>query len=1067
MRTSWVTDLTQAQVRTMFGAPVALQGWDIAFRNNVTAITSVSDGEGSLVGTVHDGTDSYRTVVSARRVPGGVSVSSSCTCPAASMCKHAAAVIFATQRDQPAASGVSDWRRQLDRVLRAGGPVPPAVTTEVGVQFDVRSGRAGLAVALRPVRRNGRGRWVRSGLSWADLARPDLALPAAHRDALLGLFELARATGTAGDRPIHLHQFGDPVWASLARVHALGIPLLGSGAVSHVRLEPARAQLIVQPDPEDDQSGVVLTVAVQLGEIMADAAQPVGQPAHGAVAIHQNTLLLGGFGQPPVAAVDELFRAGRPIRIPPADVPRFLVDYAPRLRETVPDLAMAADLQTAQPQPPQLVVETTYAAEHSLEVIWLVAYRVGDNVLEYQLRDDHRSSAREPAAEWQLERAVVDLDTVVGVDGLTMATDTARVLVPEVRLGPVATARFVDTVLPRLREMGEVEVRVHGDLPDYRQAGEAAVVQVSATESAGDPDWFDLRIEVSVDEQPVPLESLLRALAAGEEHLVLAGGLYLSLDRPQFRRLRELIDEARGLVDVRTGIARATPLQAGWWADLVALGVPGEQSQRWQDAVAVLLGDQQHATVADPVGLKATLRPYQGDGYAWLGRLWDLHLGGVLADDMGLGKTLQTLAMVQRAKEDGTLPDPVLVVAPTSVMSTWVQEADRFTPDLKVVAVTETNRRRAGPLAAVVAGADLVVTSYTLLRIDAGEYRQLPWRGMVLDEAQFVKNHQSKTYQVARRTPAPFKLAITGTPLENSLMDLWSQLSIVAPGLFPDPEEFAEVYRRPIENDGDTERLDLLRRRLRPLMLRRTKSDVATELPPKQEQVLTVALYPQHRSVYDTHLTRERSTVLGLIQDLSTNRMHVLAALTRLRQLSLAAGLVDDRYADLASAKIDALVEHVQELAAEGHRALVFSQFTTFLRMIRDRLSAEGIDSGYLDGTTRNRAAVLDGFRAGNQPVFLISLKAGGFGLNLTEADYVFVMDPWWNPAAEQQAVDRTHRIGQHKTVMVYRMVSADTVEEKVVELQRRKRELFRTVIDDAQLSVPALSAQDFRDLLG
>jgi SNF2 family DNA or RNA helicase len=381
-----------------------------------------------------------------------------------------------------------------------------------------------------------------------------------------------------------------------------------------------------------------------------------------------------------------------------------------------------------------------------------------------------------------------------------------------------------------------------------------------------------------------------------------------------------------------------------------------------------------------------------------------------------------------------------------------------------VIPATEKKAKRT--IASQAEGADLVVTSFALFRIDEAAYRSVTWSGLVLDEAQFVKNHQAKTYQCARLLPAPFKLAITGTPLENSLMDLWSMLSIVAPGLFPNPQRFKEFFQRPIENGSAPERLDALRRRVRPLMLRRTKDLVATDLPPKTEQMLEIPLNPAHRRVYDTHLNRERQRVLRLVTDMDKNRITILQSLTMLRQLSLDASLIDEKYAGkIDSSKIDVLVEQLREVAAEGHRALVFSQFTRFLSSVRSRLAAEGIAACYLDGSTSDRPAVIAEFTEGDAPVFLISLKAGGFGLNLTEADYVYILDPWWNPATEEQAIDRTHRIGQDKPVMVYRLVATDTIEQKVIALQQRKRDLFAAVVDGGAASSGALTAEDIREL--
>jgi SNF2 family DNA or RNA helicase len=590
--------------------------------------------------------------------------------------------------------------------------------------------------------------------------------------------------------------------------------------------------------------------------------------------------------------------------------------------------------------------------------------------------------------------------------------------------------------------------------------------------SAGDTterDWFDLFVTVTVAGQEVPFAELFSALALGEERLLLDSGTWFRLDRPELHRLRELINEARALQDRQREGLRLSPMQAGLWAELVALGVVGQQSERWSRRVGALLGLDEIARADPPAGLAAQLRPYQTDGYQWLSLLWDLQLGGVLADDMGLGKTVQTLAMAVRAAEQGTLggdAGPLLIVAPASVLSTWAGQAATFAPGLRVEVITETEARSNRPVAEVAAGSELVVTSYTLFRLDEHAYQAVRWCGLVLDEAQFVKNHQAKTYQCARRLDTPVKLAITGTPLENSLMDLWSMLSIAAPGLFPDPRRFDEFYRRPIESGTAPDRLDALRRRVRPLMLCRAKDQVAADLPAKTEQVLEVNLDPRHRRIYDTHLNRERARVLRLVNDLDRNRIAILRSLTLLRQLSLDASLVDERHARrVPSSKIDALVEQLAEIAAEGHRALVFSQFTRFLARVRDRLDREGIGYCYLDGRTRDRGRRVAQFTEGDAPAFLISLKAGGFGLNLTAADYVFVLDPWWNPAVEEQAIDRTHRIGQDKPVMVYRLISADTVEQKVVALQQRKRDLFARVVDGGAAASGALTAEDIRGL--
>lgn len=411
---------------------------------------------------------------------------------------------------------------------------------------------------------------------------------------------------------------------------------------------------------------------------------------------------------------------------------------------------------------------------------------------------------------------------------------------------------------------------------------------------------------------------------------------------------------------------------------------------------------------------------------------------------------------------------PFLVVAPTSVVSTWKAEAARFVPDLDVRVLGATTKKRRTPLAKEVEGADVVITSYAILRIDAAEFAGQSWAGLILDEAQFVKNRTSRVHQAAKNVPAPFRLAITGTPMENSLADLWALLSITSPGLFPSAARFNAEVIKPIESGKAPERMVALRKRIKPFMLRRTKELVAADLPEKQEHTTFVELTAKHRKAYDAVLQRERKKLLGLIKDMDRNRFIVFRSLTLLRMLALDPAIVDeDAYAGIPSSKLDGLLESLAEVVAEGHRVIVFSQFTSFLTRVAERLEEAGIDHSYLDGSTRNRDSVITGFKDGAAPVFLISLKAGGFGLTLTEADYVFLLDPWWNPAAEAQAIDRTHRIGQTKNVMVYRLVARDTIEEKVLALQRKKAELFTALMDDGSAFSEALTADDVRDLLG
>ena len=1020
---------------------------------------------------------------------------SQCTCPMAADCKHAVAVAAEVREHQPV----------LDRIHGAPGPAAPAPpptweralgglldddappeTTPVGILVEEaapakgrpratpETGRAQLRI--RPVVPGVRGGWIRTGVSWETFAGGyygfgQVSYSDEHRDALTAIADAHRRSVRAfgyGRMPdaILLDHLG-PGWVQLLRAaDRAGVRLLTDLADDgHVAFAPDVAELVVDVVRTDD--GAELHPHLDLPVAPGTDTHLVGSPATGFWLRDADTLVVGALAEPLDGTRQRLLDLGT-VEVPDEDWARFTVTHLPGLRRKARVRSLSPEVDLPEAVPPRLALTVTVEPGHRTHLRWGFRYGEAAGGVLVPIDGETPDPMRDRAAERRLVEDLRAVQPVAGFAPLWQVVARQTRLVPELRLHGLSTIAFTE-LLPVLEGLSEVEVTVEGEVADYSEAVEAPLIQVSATdaEGSGATDWFDLGISVSVAGEEVPLAPLIEALARGHEHLILDSGTWFALDRPELETLRRLVEEARALQDSPSGPLRISAVHVGLWEELAALGVVEEQSARWSETVGRLLDLDTLEPAEVPAGLRATLRPYQVDGFRWLSLLWDCGLGGVLADDMGLGKTVQMLAMVLRARERGELEHPVLVVAPTSVLSTWAGEAARFAPELRTTVVDRTRGKARRRLDDAVRDADLVITSYTVARIDEAHWRSRPWSAVVLDEAQFVKNHQAKTYQAVRRLTARAKFAITGTPLENSLMDLWSLLSIVAPGLHPRPALFKEQWAVPIERDADRDRLAALRRRIRPLMLRRTKESVATELPPKQEQVLSVDLHPRHRAVYDRHLQRERQRLLGLIDDLDGNRMAVLRALTALRQLSLDPALVDEQYVGLApSAKVEVLVEQLGELAEEGHRALVFSQFTGFLGIVRRRLEEERIDYQYLDGSTRNRPERIAAFREGEAPVFLISLKAGGFGLTLTEADYVFVLDPWWNPAAEAQAIDRTHRIGQTRPVNVYRMVSRDTIEEKVVALQERKRDLFAKVVDEGAAMSKALTADDLRELL-
>ncbi|MFC5925823.1 DEAD/DEAH box helicase [Micromonospora vulcania] len=1014
-----------------------------------------------------------------------------CPCGQAD-CAHPAALVLATfaapaPRRPRRAREAASWERALSALVRDVAPPPSVVESEppgLGLQFDVVSqgpdDAADFRVELRPVV-PGRTGWVRSGVSWSTLNYTYFGRSTRterHRRLLVEIARLA-STGTDGfdhyydthRRAIVLHEFASRrIWDLLAEAEEAGLPLVQAGKRAGPVVVGRPARLSVQVGRADGELVLVPTLSAGGAPIPVSRVLLVGEPAHG---LAGRAELSGSDGRPGVPALwlaplagpllPGMVRAlaGPPIRIPAAEEQQFFDRFYPELLRQVEVFAADPAVQLPPAGPATLTATVTAEPDQRLRVGWEWHRLVGGRRHPEPLWDGVAAVADERRAE--LLRRVVDLVAKAAPELLEPSSAGAR-LAASVSLAGDALIRFLSDVVPRLAELDGVELVTASDgvLDDYQETHAAPTITFVDGGEPGEHDWFDLSVRVAVGGEQVDFADLFGALAQDQQYLILPSGSYFALERPEFQQLRELIAESRALADAPSGVLRVGRFQAGLWDELAELGEVTGQAAAWQRSVRALSEATPTTEQQVPAGVRAQLRPYQRDGFRWLATLHDHGLGGVLADDMGLGKTLQTLALICHARAEA----PFLVVAPASVVANWASEAARFTPELAVRVINQTAARRRATLAEAVAGADVVVTSYTLFRLEYDDYRGLGWAGLILDEAQFVKNSQSQAHRCAKLLPVPFKLAITGTPMENHLGELWALCSITAPGLLPRAERFTEYYRNPIEKERDAERLAQLRRRIRPLMLRRRKADVAADLPAKQEQVIEVELDRRHRRVYQAYLQRERQKVLGLLGDLEKNRFEIFRSLTLLRQASLDVALVDPKHANVPATKLDVLTERIVGLVDEGHRSLVFSQFTRFLDAARQRLEAAGITCSYLDGTTRDRAAVIDGFKRGDKQVFLISLKAGGFGLNLTEADYCLLLDPWWNPAAENQAVDRTHRIGQTRNVMVYRLVAKETIEEKVMALQARKAELFSSVLDGGEFGSAQLTVNDIKSLL-
>ena len=578
-------------------------------------------------------------------------------------------------------------------------------------------------------------------------------------------------------------------------------------------------------------------------------------------------------------------------------------------------------------------------------------------------------------------------------------------------------------------------------------------------------DWFELEGGVSFGDQQLELPALLRALRSGQRRVLLDDGSQGLLPERWLEQWGWIGD-----VGERNGTIFRVPRSRGWMLDaLLAARDDVQADDGFRQFSARLAAFTGVSPRREATGFTGTLRDYQRESLGWFAALRDLGLGGCLADDMGLGKTVQVLALLQERRNEHPEAPPSLVVAPRSVTANWVREAARFTPSLKVADLRGPDR------AAVLERLheyDLAVTTFGLLRRDVEPLLERRFDYVVLDEAQAIKNANSQSAKAARLLHADHRLALSGTPVENHLGELWSLFEFLNPGMLGRATSFRELLRVSEGNengDGPGERWQVLARALRPFILRRTKEQVAPDLPERSDQVVRCDLEEQQRSDYDALAAHYREALLARVDrdGIGRSGVHVLESLLRLRQAACHPGLIDKSRVGEPSAKLDFLLDSLTEVLDEGHKALVFSQFTSFLDIVQARLVSRKITHERLDGSTRNRDERVQRFQADDAcGVFLISLKAGGLGLNLTAADYVFLLDPWWNPAVERQAIDRTHRIGQTRAVMAYRLVCAGTVEERILELQGRKQALADALLGGDAFTLRDMSRDDLAWLL-
>jgi superfamily II DNA or RNA helicase len=1071
--------LTRHQLEDAFGDTTLARGIGCAREGRILRV-DVEGGGGAVAALVQGGARKpYRVVVRLSRNRAGVlAVYGSCSCSVGFNCKHAAAVLWSlTAGDDTAEPGpgavpaaVEAWLARL-----AGACAPPVARPDEALLYvlgltEHPGGRltAGVEAYVVGRRRDGRpGRPRRVPLL------PELLAPRFDLEDLrvAALVTAARGASGALGGPLAGEALGAVLATGRARLEDPEGPALHPG-----RPRTGSPRWDVEADGQQRFS-----LGLEGEVLMLDLGQPwyldPGTGESGPVETGLPPPLLASLLSaptlsPPAAAAvaDRLTGTPALASVPP---PRALpLEELPRQRP-VPCLTLDSARLPAGPASGFGEDDWDHHAHLAFDY---GGHRVpaGQRTETVHLVAEGRlvRVVRDPAAE---QAAVDRLEEIGLVSGDWFGEPTDLFFTEEDLDGWV---HLLSVALPALaREGWRIE-----QSPGFRLRPVEADDWYAEVTDGG--TWFDLELGVEVDGQRIPVVPLLVQLLAqlgrrrqGDPlagmpegavwHVPLPGGGVLRLPAARVRTLLGTLLELYDPGAVRKRAVRLPRLAAHRLADLDGLSPHG---LRWHGAEALQrLGERLRSfrgleRPEEPPGLQATLRAYQRDGLAWLQFLREYELGGVLADDMGLGKTVQTLAHILAEKAAGRLDRPALVVAPTSLVVNWRREAERFAPGLRVLVLHGPGRR--GDFGAIPRH-DLVVTTYPLLPRDLDALAAHAYHLLVLDEAQNVKNPKAQASAAARRLRARHRLCLTGTPMENHLGELWSLFDLLLPGLLGDEARFRRTVRVPVEQHGDEVRRAALARRIAPFLLRRTKAEVVRELPPRTDITRTVALGRHQRDLYETVRAAMHAKVRQAIarRGLERSRIEVLEALLRLRQICCDPRLVEGGQGPGESAKLALILEMLPEMLEEGRRVLLFSQFTRMLALIEPELDRLGLAYVKLTGQTRDRATPVDRFQAGKVPIFLVSLKAGGTGLNLTAADTVIHYDPWWNPAVERQATDRAHRIGQDRPVFAYKLLTEGTVEEKIAQLQARKAALADALFGGGGAGATALTAEDLEGL--
>ena len=1027
-----------------------IAGWDVVKRARVYVeqgqVVSSNWAPPLLRGVVHGTDGAYRASLV---LPNDIDVENLCNCRDArqwgKICPHVVAVglhwLKAQKPPAPATASPAAPQKKSPALLRAPDGEPAELYVILPPNLDAALARGKLMLVLEA--------------SWAGGRCPLNALPKGRSFA----FSDADAAVIT-----HLETLTEGETPALLQLDAKDfLPLLPL-LVDHERLtlgKTAAVRVTRTPLPLPLRA----TLAAD-GEIVLRLKENVANLAIlGDWVWHQHRFQ--PLGLPP--ALQSVLHA--PVRVPRSQVPTFLSQHWPQLAAGGMEADFKLEDFSLAPQPPRFLL----ALKGGLtQLSGLLQCAYGTRIMtsgvtapeENLWLPDPAVPTRYSTRDFDAERAAIARLQRSGFS----APDTQGKLQ---LLGQSPVLNFLAREFPRLQ--AEWTVTLDEQLENRTLKNLERVEPRFSITSSG-VQWFDLGVVFAAGSgETFSAADIQRLLLSGQNHARLKNGKLAVIDTGAVEELQEVLldcapqQNAGGyrIASTQAGFLEATLRQHADWKV--------QAPAAWRERAAKQSGEA--ALECPPLGaLENILRPYQKQGVAWLHFLRTNGFGGILADEMGLGKTLQTLAFLKTLRPISaaeTNPPvagrrPHLIICPTTLVFNWVAEAKKFTPELKMLALHGPDRHAHF---AELAASDLVVTSYALLRRDAEKYRSVEFDTVVLDEAQHIKNRQTQNAQAVKSVRAQHRLVLTGTPLENSVLDLWSIFDFLMPGYLGTPKDFRERYELPIAKEKNAEAQSRLARRLRPFLLRRLKKEVAADLPAKIEQVSFCELTAEQRGVYQQVIEASRKEVLAAVgaEGLAKSRMVVLTALLRLRQVCCDLRLLklDNVQPASASGKLELFGELLEEVIDGGHRLLVFSQFVGVLALLKERLEAEKIDYCYLDGSTVNRAAVVERFQTqATIPVFLISLKAGGVGLNLTGADTVIHFDPWWNPAVEDQATDRAHRIGQTKVVTSYKLITRDTVEEKILTLQNRKRAVINATIGGEEEFAASLNWEEIQELL-